>query len=273
MKKLWWKIKGIWQQYWKEDESDRTKAHLGQSDKRSLWYGGFMLSLITITACMFITGVNNIRISRENAKDVEQVMNMIAAYLESATDDEYEEIAKEIRHDLIFREYGRGVEKAIEYIPNTAESCSSEPLDYPARLSLLCPNTGELYALDTFEITDKPEESETSNSTKMDFGYDEISETTINVIKSPGQKSGTATIHRKRGIVSLQKMKKHFCDDCIKDILNTVKNALVEEVVIFDMKEKKFYPVEEGTLRIGDCDLQISCENGNYTIGIEYATK
>lgn len=49
----------------------------------------------------------------------------------------------------------------------------------------------------------------------MSFGYDEISETGIRITKSPGQKVGTATVQSERGIVSVQRMKSLFCDECI----------------------------------------------------------
>lgn len=65
-------------------------------------------------------------------------------------------------------------------------------------------------------------------------------------------------------------MKSHFCDDCIREIMETVKESLVEEIVICDIKEKRFYPVEEGEVQIGDYNLQIAYENGDYAIEIEY---
>lgn len=270
MKKIWKKIHEIWWEFWEDDVGDDTKTHLSQTDKRSLWYGGFLLSMITIAACLFITGINSIRINRENGEDVEEVMNMVAFYLATATDDEYNEIAKEIRHDLVYSEYGKDIETAIQYIPNTTENCCLERQSYPARLYLACPNTGELYGLDIFEAGDRPEEYEKQNSTKMTFGYDEISGTRINIMKSPSQKTGTATIYRERRIVSVHKMKSHFCDDCIREIIETVKGSLVEEIVICDIKEKRFYPVEEGEVQIGDYNLQIANENGDYTIEIKY---
>ena len=108
----------------------------------------------------------------------------------------------------------------------------------------------------------------------MSFGYDEISETSIRITKSPGQKEGTATVQSERGIVSVQKMKSLFCDECIYKILNTGKNKLVEEVVIFDADKRLFYSVSEGMVAIGDYDLQIKYSGyGNYDIGIKYTEK
>lgn len=49
------------------------------------------------------------------------MIKMSATYLATATEDEYNEIAKTIRHDLSFSEYGRDMENLIQYIDNTSE--------------------------------------------------------------------------------------------------------------------------------------------------------
>ena len=54
------------------------------------------------------------------------------------------------------------------------------------------------------------------------------------------------------GIVSAHKMKTHFCDDCIREILTIVEDEFIDEAVIYDAEEKTFYPVTEGDLQIGD---------------------
>lgn len=66
-------------------------------------------------------------------------------------------------------------------------------------------------------------------------------------------------------------MKTLFCDDCIREILAAVDEyGLMNEFVIMDGKEKKFYPIEEGTLCIGDYQLDICYENHGYDISILY---
>ena len=50
-------------------------------------------------------------------------MSMIATYMASATKTEYDDIARTIRQDLVFSEYGQDIENFIRYIPNTAETC------------------------------------------------------------------------------------------------------------------------------------------------------
>ena len=101
-------------------------------------------------------------------------------------------------------------------------------------------------------------------------GYDEISEASIHITKERGAGTGTADFNRGRGITSVHKMKEKFCDDCIRKILDTVENEAVGEAVIYDTVEKKFYPVTEGTMRIGDYEFQTGYEQGNYEIQIEY---
>lgn len=110
-----------------------------------------------------------------------------------------------------------------------------------------------------------------SGGTKMSFGYDEISETSIHITKSPGKKEGTATVQSECGIVSVQRMKSLFCDECIYKILNAGKNKLVEDVVIFDADKRLFYPVSNGVVTIGSYELKIEySQYGNYDIQMKY---
>lgn len=105
----------------------------------------------------------------------------------------------------------------------------------------------------------------------MNFGYDEISQTHIYITKSPGEQTGYADIDRGRGIVSAHKMKTLFCDDCIRDILNTVENQLIEEFFIFDTEKRIFYPVDEDTtLQVGNYRLDIEYADSDYRIDINY---
>ncbi len=109
MKKLWSAIKRRWRHFWRDDEQDGSAYHLSQSDKRNLWYGAFMACMVTVGLSSFVVAISNIRVSRENSEDMQAVMEMIATYLGSATQDEYDEIVKTIRNDLVFSEYGREI--------------------------------------------------------------------------------------------------------------------------------------------------------------------
>lgn len=269
MKKLWDWIKKVWRRFWREDEYDGSVYHLSQSDKRDLWYGAFMVSMGVVAFCSFVIAFSNIRVSRENSEDMEELMKMVATYMGSATEDEYEEIARTIQNDLVFTEYGQEIENYIQYIPNTAEECRICTGDFPSQVYLICANTGQSYSLDLFEAGRNPDSGDYGYTT-MSFGYDEISETNLHITKSPGQKEGNVTVQRGRGIVSVQKMKALFCDDCIREILETVKHQLVEEVVIYDAVQKEFYPIEDGTAEIGGYTLQMEYHEGDYEIGIRY---
>lgn len=72
---------------------------------------------------MIITGINNIRITHQNGRDVEEAMSVIATYMASATKDKYDKIGQSIWYALVFSEYGEGIENFIQYIPNTTETC------------------------------------------------------------------------------------------------------------------------------------------------------
>ena len=90
------------------------------------------------------------------------------------------------------------------------------------------------------------ENQRNNGSTQINFGYDEISEAHITIMKSPNRDSGSADIDSGRGIVSAHKMKNYFCDDCIHDILETVEDVFLDEAVIFDAEKKKFYHHNRG---------------------------
>ena len=107
---------------------------------------------------------------------------------------------------------------------------------------------------------------EKSGGIQQTCGYDEISESSIRIIKERREAAGTAVLSRGRGVVSIHKMKGKFCDTCIQKILETVKG----EAVIYDAVDKRFYPVAEGERQIGDYVFQTAYEQGNYEIQIEY---
>ena len=89
-------------------------------------------------------------------------------------------------------------------------------------------------------------------------------------ISNPNMDSATASIDRGRGIVSAHKMKTHFCDDCIREILTAVEDEFIGEAVIYDAEEKTFYPVTEGDLQIGEYSFHTYYEDGGYEIEIAY---
>lgn len=270
MRKIWEKIRNRWKSYWQDDNTDTAKYYLSRQDKRSLLYGGFMISVPTIIVFLAAVTVSNYRTNKMNAENLAKVLDTVNTYLATATEDEYEEIAETIRHDLVYSQYNEDIEYLIQYIPNTADGCCLERDGYLSRSNLVFLNTGEMYGLDVFETGELPEPEEEGYSVQLTCGYDEISEASIHITKERGSGTGTADFYRGRDIISVHKMKEKFCDDCIREILDTVENEAVGEAVIYDTVEKKFYPVTEGTMQIGDYEFQTGYEQGNYEIQIEY---
>lgn len=265
---MWERIKKNWDDFWIGDEHDDSKKHLSQSDKRSLLYGYFVIGTLTVAVVVFLIKMNDIRINRRNDEAMEELLNMVTSYVESATEDEYDEIAQTIRHDLVFHKYEKDIEKYIRYIPNTSEKCRACKGSYPAQAVLISLNTGESYSLDLFEQGIEPEEYQ--GNTMLTYGYDEISKTSIHISKSPGESKGLAEIERGNGIVRIHRMKRLFCDDCIKAMLDTVENQLIGELVICDTEKNTFYPLEdESKAQIGDYALETEYKDGDYEIAVK----
>ena len=265
---MWERIKKNWDDFWIGDEHDDSKKHLSQSDKRSLLYGYFVIGTLTVAFVVFLIKMNDIRINRRNDEAMEELLNMVISYVEAATEDEYDEIAQTIRHDLVFHKYEKDIEKYIRYIPNTSDQCRACKGSYPAQAVRVSLNTGESYSLDLVERGIDPEDYQ--GNTQLTFGYDEISQTGIRISKSLGEGKGSAEIERGNGIVSIHKMKKLFCDDCIKAMLDTVENQPIGELVIRDTEENVFYAVEdEGKAQIGDYALEIKYKDSGYEIAVK----
>lgn len=207
------------------------------------------------------------------ANQYHEIQNEIAAYIISATPDEYSEISKNIRYDLVSSEFASDIENLIQYIPNTAEICWTHKPDWTAQALLVSINTGYVYDLDLYAKGESPNDvSDAQNSSRMIFGYDEISETDVHVQKEPGRNSGKAAISMGNSTISLLKMKTNFCDDCIRDILYTVENENLKGFVIFDVENRYFYPVKDGSIQIGNYNLEISHSGSQYEIEIECIT-
>lgn len=264
---LWKRVKKNWDDFWIEDEYNDSKKHLSQSDKRFLLYGYFIIGTLTVAFVIFLIKMNDIRIDRRNDEAMEELLNMVISYMESATEDEYDEVAQTIRHDLVFSAYEKDMEKYIRYIPNTSDKCRACKESYPAQAVLVSLNTGESYSLDLFERGIGTEDYQ--GNTQLTFGYDEISQTSIRISKSPGEGKVSAEIERGNGIVSIHRMKKLFCDDCIKAMLDAVENHPIGELVICDTEGNVFYPIEdESKAQIGGYVLEIKYKDSGYEIEV-----
>lgn len=249
----------------KSDTDGGQKAHLSQSGS----HRDFAAYVGILIIALFLTMFHILWANYHQNKDMEKTISLIAAYMASATKDEYDDIAKTIRHDLVCSEFGEDIENFIQYIPNTADYCRTCMDNYSAQVFLICTNTGESYPLDLFRNGEEPDAH--YGGAELSFGYDEISQTHLHITKSPGQKEGYAELYRKNGIVSMHRMKNLFCDNCIQAILNIVSKQAIGEFVIFNPQEKVFYPIEAGTVtQIGDYTLETKSEKEGYKITIRY---
>lgn len=271
MKKLWKKIRDWWfMNCQKKKDCGVEEKHLRESEIRSSLYGNFMTGLLAFTGCMLIIITSNHLANHQRNKDIEEITGIIATYLATATEDEYDEIAQTIRHDLVYSKYGQEIENFMKYIPNTAENCCMEQKGYLERINLVFLNTGEMYGLDIFDQSYTIEEVGKSGEMQLNFGYDEISDARFVIQKDLHHNWGEAELSQGNGIVSSHRMKELFCDECIEKILHTVENEPVDEAVIYDVEEKIFYPIKEENLQIGSYEIQMDYTDGNYRFEIIY---
>lgn len=253
------KIKNRWNDFGIEDKED-SKKYLSKSDRR------FIICICIVTFVLLFTVINNIQINRQCDEDMKEIINMVRAYVGLATEDEYDKIAQMIRHDLIFSS-SDDIEKYVRYIPNTSDICCTCN-NTSAQAVVVSLNTGESYPLDLLEAGMDLDAYQ--GNMQLSFGYDEISQTDVHISKNPTENKGFAEIERGNGIVSIHKMKKIFCDDCIENILKIIKNQVMNRFIILDTEKHIFYPVEDKRkVQIGNYILKIKSENDDYVVEIE----
>ena len=68
--------------------------------------------------------------NRQAAKDMNEMSNMIIAYIATATDDEYDQIAEEIRHDFIFRKWDERTRQFVQISQTRLHIVRDSYLDY-----------------------------------------------------------------------------------------------------------------------------------------------
>ena len=258
-------LKDVWKILWEYE--DTPPGSLNQTDKRDLWYGSFLtgLSVLALSTLGDLAGtlIANHRIQQQT----DEIINTVIAYMSTATNDEYDELAEQLRKDLIIIRHNNDIKELLQYIPNTADHCPTCMKDYPSQAYLIGSNTGMLYSLDLYEKGDTPEDGFTGVSTN--FGYDEVSQTNIQVVRAYSDNLVTAKLTCGKGIVSLHRMKRLFCDNCINNILDATKNQLIDEFFLFDSETKAFHPVDSGTtVQIGKYVLEIEYEENTYEIKI-----
>ena len=258
MKKLWNQIKKIWRHILIEHDSGLPLFRLNQTNQGYIPYGSGVIFFGAVLLLFPIEHIQNRRL-----------INTVTAYIASATDDEYDQISWQLRHDLVYSEFGQNIDNVVRYIPNTSDLCPVCSATDWAQAFLICTNTGEFYEMDVYVDVFQPDIH--YGAVHMANGYDEISQTELSTTRTPDEKKTTIELRRKRGIVSIHKMKTLFCDKCIRNILITTENAPIVEFVIFDSKEKKFHPIDdEITVRIGDYQIVTTEIRGDYKITVTY---
>lgn len=246
MKRLLNRIKFAWLSYWEDDEYDRDKKHLSKADKRWLLWGATMICLLTMLGTSLLwTFVFQSKTNDQYEKELTDVLNIVATYISTATDDEYKEIAEQIRDEFVFTQFNpdNDIEMYMKYIPNTSEHCPLDRESYPAQYYVVLTNTGSTVQLDVFDKTEDPDAE--YGTMQMNSGWDEISETSVAVACFPDDKSADVSITSDRGVVSAHRMKSIFCDDCIREIFAVFEETYMEEVFIFDSTNHVLYPLKE----------------------------
>lgn len=202
-----------------EEDSDMIEFHLRRSDRRWIIYWAVIFVFSMVMIPLIATKISE-----------RYLLNAVAAYIASATTDEYDQIAWDIRYDLVYKEFGRDIEKFVRYIPNTAKDCPTCHGDYQSQAFLVSANMGQLYALDVFVEGFTPDIH--YGASHMSYGYDAVSQTALSMIGLPDERIKTVELRRCGGIVSIHKMKRIFCDNCIKEMLSAVEDMPVGEFII-----------------------------------------
>ena len=141
MKRIWCRLKELWM----DDYEEYDTMQLSRRDKASLLYGAFMICALTIIAVCIIYNVKVAKVNEQTEQEMYTFLNTVTTYLTAATDDEYMEIAEQIRDDLVLSKFSQNIEEYVRYIPNTANGCCAEQEHHSAQAYLVCTNTGELY--------------------------------------------------------------------------------------------------------------------------------
>lgn len=222
-------------------------------------YSCFFACLITLVICTIFFAVLTLQLNHKINKNTDELFNTITAYITAATDDEYNAIAEQIRHDLLSHS---NTNQLIQYIPNTAEDCPTCQEVYEYQMYLLANNTGELYHIDT-------ERRLTGEQMSLSAGYDEISQTQLSILYDH---SCIVNINQKEDIVSLHKMKTIFCDDCIDKILAAIDGQYITSFVIFMPQEQAFYPICEDTeISLENIALEVYFDKENGEMNLVYS--
>lgn len=200
-----------------------------------------LLHLLIALAAVFAVAmaVTGWQIRRQTAQ-FRLALDTLTAYLSTATEEEYGDIAGEIHNSLILRTLSAEDLPYLDLIPNTAQDCPLEQACYTQAggLYLVALNTGELYDL-------SPGQTGDGGVFWTRFGYDEVSRSSIVIRCEP--EPGTLEVHlsREGGEVSVQRMKRLFCEESIRQLAGVLTGGSVLEFVLFDASDLTLYPIAE----------------------------
>jgi len=231
------------------------------NDEENITYSCFLACLATFCICIIYFTLIALQINYKTNKSTEETLNMIAAYIITATDDEYDDITKQIRQDLILH---TNTKQFIQYIPNTANQCLTCQMEHPLQVYLLAINTGEVYSVNR-------ETPQPSGSISFTGGYDEISKTNLDIVMDGDLNYNIASLTQEQDIVSIHRMKTIFCDDCIDKILTTINNQLITSFVFFSTENNTFYPITNNQkIQSAGCNITTSYNRESKEMQIKY---
>lgn len=255
---------------WKKEENDNERK-LTEADRKDLVYYIFVGCILAISLSVIVNSVFLKLYDSKSSEETGKILDVIYAYMATATSDEYEQMAFEIRDEMVLHKYEERKWDYIKLIPNTVENCRLDMKSFPAQAYLLFVNNGQLYSIDIFQ-DGYDGKNKSGDGSMLKWGYDTVSETSIQTMTDQESKTGEIIIEGEQGIVSVHRMKKLFCDKCIKTILEVNQNSFILEAIIFDSKTHTLYPVEAGAkYQIGNYILDVEMiECRSYRIDVTY---
>ena len=129
---------------------------------------------------------------------------------------------------------------------------------------LLAVNAGNLYSL-------APETPQPSGTIRFASGYDEISQTRLNIVRDSYLDYDMLSLRQGNDVVSIHRMKNIFCDDCIDKILSTINGQTITSFVFFSAGDNLFYPVsDEQEMQGDDYTISTSYDIENREMRIKY---
>lgn len=272
MKKLWSRIR-CWWECFLDKQRFEDEEYLTKADKRYLLYWAFMICICTIAATAFVMNAGYKRSEEQYEKELYDFLNTAAAYVASATEDEYEKIAEDLRDDLMLTQFNteNDIEMYMKYIVNTSSQCPLDQEDNSYRFYLVMTNHGTMQPLDKFL---NESESDTEHSyIQMGNIWDEISETGANILYHPSECHTEIIIIPGRGVVSAHRMKTVYCDDCIRMLFDIFEDTYMEEIFIFDSYTHEAYPISESVLALDEYSIAVEMdEDHNYNVTLEFAS-